>query len=415
MSLASALLGLATAAAYAQQDVLAYLPAESAVRAAIIDSPGLQAARSRKEALAQRAQAIQAGSAEVSWRSSFQRRRLPATQEQFGEFTLGLERPLRLWGKSAMDASVATQTEAFAEVEYADALHEASRELIKLWFSHRRALSDHQNAADSLALADSLRQAAAARLKQGELSQLDASLAQAEWQRAQATLALAQAQSQAAAATLARRYPGLTQVAAGPLPSLPDISDTLEALRPMFMDKNHELRMLRLDAERQRLAAERLALDRRPDPTVGVFVARDRGGAEQIAGVSLSIAFPGAGRIAQARAALAEAQTASDKVRAIEPQLSAGFEATYLQFRHKRLAAEQLRAAAEQQNLAESKSRRAFGLGEQTLSELLQIARTASAWRHDAELMHLDAAELSALIRLDLHQIWDFDEAVTPQ
>jgi hypothetical protein len=36
--------------------------------------------------------------------------------------------------------------------------------------------------------------------------------------------------------------------------------------------------------------------------------------------------------------------------------------------------------------------------------------RLASDNLHAAERMQLEAVELQALIRLDLHQMWDFDE-----
>ena len=41
---------------------------------------------------------------------------------------------------------------------------------------------------------------------------------------------------------------------------------------------------------------------------------------------------------------------------------------------------------------------------------LLLIARLASDNLNAAQRMQLEVVELLALIRLDLHQIWDFDE-----
>ena len=38
------------------------------------------------------------------------------------------------------------------------------------------------------------------------------------------------------------------------------------------------------------------------------------------------------------------------------------------------------------------------------------IARMASDNLNASERMHLEVVELLALIRLDMHQIWDFDE-----
>ena len=44
------------------------------------------------------------------------------------------------------------------------------------------------------------------------------------------------------------------------------------------------------------------------------------------------------------------------------------------------------------------------------MSDVLLIARMASDNLNAAERMQLEVVELLALIRLDLHQIWDFDE-----
>jgi len=49
-------------------------------------------------------------------------------------------------------------------------------------------------------------------------------------------------------------------------------------------------------------------------------------------------------------------------------------------------------------------------LGEGSMADVLQIARTASDNLYAAQRMRIDVVELLALIRLDLHQIWDFDE-----
>ena len=44
------------------------------------------------------------------------------------------------------------------------------------------------------------------------------------------------------------------------------------------------------------------------------------------------------------------------------------------------------------------------------MSEVLTIARLAHDHRLAADLMGLEVVELLASVRLDLHQMWDFDE-----
>ncbi len=403
------------ATAHASTELAPYLPAEAAAKEALIQSPLLQQARARKQALGLRAQAIDAGSAEFSVRALQQRRSLNATGERYGESSVSLERPVRLWGKRGIDAELAQQTQALADIEYADAVHEASRELLKHWFAFLRAAATHANANTTLELAEANQHLAGVRLKHGEISQLDAQLAQAELQRIEAAWQVSQAELSAASTALQRRYPSL------PLPmltatqllrqsELPAAFEQPAALQAAFLQTNHELNMLRIDAQRLRLHAQRVNRDRWPDPTLGIFTARDRAGAEQVTGVSVAIAFAGDARSYQGQAALAEAQAAEDKVATLQRTLSADFDATLAQYQHKRIAAAQLQRAAQTQTLAAEKSRTAFTLGEHSMSDMLTIARVANDNRLAADLMRVEVIELLASVRLDLHEIWDFDE-----
>ena len=181
-------------------------------------------------------------------------------------------------------------------------------------------------------------------------------------------------------------------------------------MREEFLEKNHELNMLRIDAKRLRLSAERVSKDRLPDPTLGVFTARERSGSEKISGLLFSVPLPGSAREFHANASLAEAQSAGDKVRLFEQQLGAMFENMWFQFQNKKKAAENLRLAWQRQAVAAEKSLKAYTLGEGTLSQVLMISRLASENLNSAEHMSLEVVELLSLIRLDLHQIWDFDE-----
>lgn len=395
----------------------AFLPPEAAVKAALIGSPLLQAARAQKEGTRARAQGIDAGTAEFTLRGTTQQRRDASVGGSMHESMVTLERPLRVWGKRDIDANLATATRALAEVAYADALHESARELMSLWFVHLRALADKANAETTLALAVRMQRLTQSQLRQGEVSQRDADLAQAESERLRAAHELAQAQLASAAAALTRRYPGMALPASVPSAlalqapmALPSLQEGMDALRQTFLTKNHELNMMRLDAQRLRIAADRALRDRLPDPTVGVFSGRERAGAETVSGVMLSMPFPGASRDHQARAAVADAQAAADRVQLAEQRLGAQFEGTWAQFERKRAAADSLKSAAQRQALAADKSVKAYALGEGGLSEVLWIARVAGDNLLAAQRMQLDAVELWALLRLDLHQIWDFDE-----
>lgn len=420
-------LALMLASAQAQQPVAApavlsepllpYLPAEASVKDALLASPLMQAARSKKEAGTARAKGIDAGSAEFTLRSTSQRRRDVAAGTQMHESMVSIERPVRFWGKRGIDADLATHTQAFADIEYADAMHEGARELMRSWFAYLRALADQKNAVTTFDLAARMQHLTQSQLKQGEISQLEAELAHAEFERITAARSVADAQVASSASAFTRRYTGMTLPtqmpaalgldAAARLPALPE---SMAVMRQEFLDKNHELNMMREDAQRMRLVADRSLRDRLPDPTLGVFSGRERAGADTISGVMFSMPFPGGARFHHASALVADAQAASDKVLLAEQQLGAMFEGMFIQFQHKRTAADNLKSAAQRQALAAEKSVKAYTLGEGSLSDVLLIARMASDNRNAAERMQLEVVELLALIRLDLHQIWDFDE-----
>ena len=409
----------APAPAPAQVDVsadavmLSYLPLEAAVKDALLASPLIEGARARRDALRARARGISAGSAEFTVRATAQRRREVGPGLNMQESVLSLERPIRAWGKRGMDADLAAQTQALADIAYADALHEGSRALLTLWFEHLRAQADFKNAQTTFALASQMQRLTQSQLKQGEISKLDAELAQAELDRISAARAVAQAQLATTASALSSRYPTveLSRAVMNVLPAWPEGSNVaMAAKRQEFLEKNHELNMLRVDAQRLRLLAQRTSRDRLPDPTVGLFMARERAGAEQLTGVMLSMPLSGEARSYAATAAAADAQAAEDQVRWSEQQLGAMFDGMWQQLLHKRNAAELLKSAAIRQAQATDKARKGYALGEGSLSELLMMDRLASDNLNAAERMQLEAVALQAMIRLDLHQMWDFDE-----
>jgi outer membrane protein TolC len=327
-----------------------------------------------------------------------------------GEMMVSIEHPVRWWGKAGVDADLSKQMQSLGQLGYSDALHEASRELVSLWFGYLRALSGQKNAERSLEIAKEMNRQALARLRLGEISRLDSELAAAELARAQAAVHMSSSARQTAHRALAGKYPAI------PLPEeirifpSPELNGLLNLLQQDYLAKNHEINMLRVDAARLEFIAQRTLLDRKPDPTIGIFAASDRGGAEKVAGFSLSIPLAGTARTAQSRAALADVEAAREKVRASEQRLGQEFESHWIHLHHKRLAAEQLRLASQTQQVAAEKTRRAYALGEAVFSDVLAASRNASENRLLSDQMHLEAAELHDLIRLDLHQFWDFDE-----
>ena len=409
--LALALVGLLAPVTQAQT-LEEWLPSTAQVAPVLQASPLIQSARARQEAQLQRARGLEAGSGEWAVRLNQQQRRVRDPQERFAETTLALERPLRLWGKAGMDARIAEQDREVARIGLADALHEASRTLLTQWFAALRARLDADSAERELQLARELDRQARVRLRQGDISQLDARLAEAELQRSEAAARLAQAERARSTAQLQRLYPGLPEprwpqgeALPPPLPTQP-----LDAALQEFLAHHHELNLLRAEARRQQQLAERVERDRWPDPSVGLYTARERAGGEQLVGLSLAMPLSGTYRESQARAALAEAQALAQRVQQLERELGAQFEARWLQLAQQQQALVALRAAAATQRLAADKSLTAYTLGEHSMTELIQNRRLANEQHLASQRLLLDGLQSRALIELDAHRLWDLDD-----
>ncbi|MCZ8294963.1 MAG: TolC family protein [Hylemonella sp.] len=407
---------LATAQPQPPTDPLqALLPPAHQVQDVVLRSPATRAALAQRDGQLRRADITESGPAEFTARLSQQNRHVSDPSERYSETLLSLERPVRWWGKAGLDADQAGASRSSARLAYADAIHETSRELLQLWVEALRAGMRLDNAQTNLTLAQELDRLAAARLRLGEISQLDASLAQAELQRAQAALDQARGAQSAAAARLTRTYPGIT-LAQPALPEPAWLQTRLEALpampelRQQYLERNHQLNLWRSEAARLRLLAQRADRDQWPDPTLGIYTANERAGAERIIGVSISVPISGKVRQNHALAAAADAQNAEDRVQQLEQSLGADIEARYNSLQHLARAAISVDTAALTQQLAAEKSRKAYTLGEHTMTELIQNRRLAAEQLTSARLAQLEVLEGLALIELDLHRIWDFDE-----
>ena len=75
----------------------------------------------------------------------------------------------------------------------------------------------------------------------------------------------------------------------------------------------------------------------------------------------------------------------------------------------KKSAALSLREAATVQNQAASKAQKAYVYGEGTIADLIYSRKIANETQVASELMLLDAFQAYYRLRLDLHEIWDFD------
>lgn len=388
------------------------LPPTEVVARVLLANPSVQAAGSQITVEEANRRRLEAGSYEWSLRLGGQQRRSrPATgpDERFNEWNAAVERPLRLPGKAALDSELGAAGVALAETGHGDAMHEASRNLLKSWFVWLRESAAATQWSEQLALLDKQAGAVKRRQQLGDAARLETIQSEAALAQAAAQLAQARVRQQTAAEDLRRRYPGLPiaapTVIADPTPVEGGESEWVNAI----LEHSHELELSRGETQRARIAASRASGDRLPDPTFGLHVSRERAGEDRIVGAYINIPLPGGGRRAASDAALAQTDVAIHREAAATQKISAEAAMLYQSASAAFASWQAGRNAAAHQTQAAEMTARAYQLGEGSLNELLAARRLANEAQLSARLLQLDALELNYRLQLDAHRLWAID------
>jgi len=414
LNIAKVLLGAAVLSSMAAraQDMQSYLPTETAVREAVAQSPDVLTAESRRDATLARAEGTRAGTAETVIRAIGQGRQVREPSERYAEGQIAVERPLRLWGKAQADGALADLATDAGNLTVKDARHETSRQILSLWIAVIRASQARLAAEDNARAAADLANMTARRVQVGDAARLDAELAAAELARARAAVATAEAAEAASLADLRARFPMLGRPAPEPvriaLPPPPQEPE--QQLRNAYVQDSHEYRLAMAEEAHAQQQAKRADLDRKPDPTVGMFFTVERGGAERILGVSVSMPLGSAYRRSNAVAAAADAETAARRRLGLERKLGAEFDVLYRNLSGKRATAVAQTEAAALQRTASERATRAYRAGESGLPDLIAVRRSLADALLAERLASVDVLESDSRLKLDLHRMWDFDD-----
>jgi hypothetical protein len=172
------------------------------------------------------------------------------------------------------------------------------------------------------------------------------------------------------------------------------------------MERSHELRLAELAEQGAQLRAERLSSDRWPDPTVGVRVLDERGGAEEAVGVVLHVPLPGRYRSALAAEGRREAEAAVARRELARREISTIAEMDVEDARAALAAWAPLEKAARYASRHLQRAQRAYELGETGLTELLLSVISSLDTVHEERIARLDAHESIAKLRIDAHELW---------
>ncbi|MCA1926183.1 MAG: TolC family protein [Thiobacillus sp.] len=406
-SLLAGLLAIsATAQAMQAVNPPGLLPAEIA-RPLLEQDPGVAAARAGLDVARQEAGILDKSPHEWTARASGQQRRLD-NGPRYNEWNVGIERTIRLSGKAEADRKLGKATVEASQARYGEALHKSARELMALWVDWLAAERARELAEASVQSMRASLDAVDKRVRAGDASKLEMSIARAELAEQRRLDNDARTRAATAWARLSTRFPGVRrQVMALPAPLL--IGEDAAAWRDRILAQSDELKVIRAQMQMAQAHAERARADRIPDPTLGGYTASEVGGNERLYGVMLSVSIPGRARDVRNAKAIAALEVSRREVefkqRELESEIAGAFATARGAYDSMLIA--QDGAAAMQENAA--LMQRAYALGETDLQDLLLARRQATAAMNNA--LQAQAAALQAYygLLIDAHLIWELD------
>lgn len=386
------------------------LPPDPVISAALDSHPSVKAAAARVDAARAEAGMLRRGPHEVIVSGSYIRRNVDR-DGGFDEFDGTISRAIRLPGKAALDRRAGDLGIEVAENMQEDARHQAALMLSGRWHDWQIAAAlvrlDRDAVANYREELRAIRDRADVRdASQLEVDQVRSALALAETRLAESVAAEAQAR-----VALSSAFPDLPLPPEAPAladPALPP--ESLETLRALVIDRSHEIRAAARNVDRLDAVAGRARRDRFADPSVGVRMFSERGGAERGAGVVFSIPLGGGYR----RSAADQARALADAARYEEAQIRRDIEemargdalAVGARMEAWAAATRAVDAAAS----AAARSENGYRLGAVDLADLLYMRRQLLEAQRAQIAARGEALRAILKIRIDSHTIWAPDE-----
>lgn len=406
-ALATSYLCLAASFSYAAAD----LPPHSQVDRALDEHVIVLNAQARMQIEQSEQRKRDTGEYEFTLHGAAYRDRLleGSTQNDYRDWEVAIERPIRLPNKVWIDSDIGTAALARGEHALGDARHEASRQLLRLWFAWQREQAQVIQWQGQLDILQQQAVITGKRIKAGdaprmELNQVNAAAAMSEVSLRQAKLRAA-----LAADELKRQFAALSLPASPVLVEPQAIGKPLSFWRDTMLDHNHEIGLAMAQADYQRGLAERASADRLPDPTLGLKYSSLLDRKQRIAGLYVSIPLGYSARSANADSAAAQARIAADQAQALQRKVEGDIFNAYTHAVSSYEIWQQASTAANALRHNANLIARAYSLGESSLDTTLISRRQALEATLAETLARLDANESRYRLLLDAHQLWASD------
>jgi len=381
------------------------LPPTVQAQAWIDKDPAVVEARRALDAAGHSAAVLAAGPHDWTANASTQRRNVGGVGNTT-EWSVGVERGIRIGGKAGLDRQLGEVDIAIARARVSEARHEAARALSDLWLNWLAAHSAQALLKEQLSFAETNLAAVDKRKRAGDASALDLSIAQSDLAEVRRQASQADSTLAKAGAKLRLRFPEATLAPAA-------LSDPAEPMWPearwreRIVAEADPLKTAEGLVRRAELTASRTRADKVPDPTVGVFTSSEAFRNERVIGISVSIPFGGTVRERRLQQSLQEAEVARaalDRARqGIEIEIAETHADAVGGLERWRIAERGAEAARESARLTQ----RAYTLGEVDLQSLLLVRRQSLEALRAAGEARADALRWTYRLLIDAHLIWN--------
>ncbi|MGD9812776.1 MAG: TolC family protein, partial [Sphingobium sp.] len=326
---------------------------------------------------------------------------------EFDEYDAQLTRAFRLPGKAKLDREIGDFGVEAAENRAEDAKHQAALMLASHWWDWLGAAAEAKVDAQAVDNYETALAAVKRRVELHDAAQLEADQTTAALGAARVMAEQSAGRAELARARLAAHFPALAipaQAIEVPQPQIPE--GGLDRYRDLVLLNSHEIAAADAVARQTDSMAARARKEKVADPSLGVRLFSERGGAERGAGVLLSIPLGGGHRSALADQAAADASAARAEASLARFEVREMADADLATARFRFVAWQRARESLDAQMAALLKLRRGHNLGEIDLFDLLLGERMVhDAFRNEA-VARTEAMRAITRLRIDSHELW---------
>lgn len=344
---------------------------------------------------------------EWSARTSVQRRRVEQGAG-YNEWNVGIERTIRLPGKANADKLLGNGAYEEGEARYGEAIHETALELLGLWLDWTHAEAANELTRTQLQIVQDNLAVVEKRVKAGDASKLEASLARAEVAEQRRLDLEASTTATVAWGKLKGRFPAMSRQYSIVPTALP-LAVGMEYWRDRILDSSDELRIAQAQLAYADANSARARADRIPDPTVGLYTSSEVGGRERLTGVMLSIPIPGSNRTSRANKAVHSAEISRQEVELRKRELESSIAGQVASANGALTAWEIANAGAAEMTTNAQLTQRAYSLGEADLQLLLNARRQSAVAASTALSAKVAAARAYYTLLVNAHLVWDME------